>query len=415
MNNKFIYILIIVFGGLFVACEPNTDINEELDKTLKEQAERNAKFADKTIATEEYTLVEADYAHSSNENLSKHKSFSSSISAEKYMPEILNAILFSDTKAFEMKVTYAYFNPSSKEDFIKPDYILSESDYKTELGFSYTNFSKKEDGLKYTPILANHIYKYDSYSTSSVIEFNYTGKESSYSKWTFDGTKWTEVEETSIGGTVKMDISDAYTLTDEDYKKITTVGDVAKYKSIKAYERENALEKFLEEYDRGTTTEILIEYNLFKYDNKGYIAVEKGEDGEWTANTLFSFYWDFESAKWIQKANEYTGTQSALFAFKESVWKFVPPLKLVKTDKASTKTYALTNDDYELVGNGYRNNFDIREGKNEEDEAVRIAKITQILKTRVELVLGDVYEVSYAAWNHEDLNLKITLEVVADN
>lgn len=45
----------------------------------------------------------------------------------------------------------------------------------------------------------------------------------------------------------------------------------------------------------------------------------------------------------------------------------------------NTIKYTLTSADYELVGNGYYQNFDVRPGKAEESEAVRLEKINTIL------------------------------------
>ncbi|MEW7289759.1 hypothetical protein [Aquimarina sp. 2304DJ70-9] len=70
--------------------------------------------------------------------------------------------------------------------------------------------------------------------------------------------------------------------------------------------------------------------------------------------------------------------------------------------------YTLTDDDYDLVGNGRFNNFDIRPGRGEEDIAVRIDKISQILLNNFsETVSNQKYLVTYAAFNGSNVDLEI--------
>lgn len=75
----------------------------------------------------------------------------------------------------------------------------------------------------------------------------------------------------------------------------------------------------------------------------------------------------FLNGKW----NPYSSVSetSLGFGIEEGVW--VPD---------NTIKYVLTDADYELVGNGYYKNFDVRSGKDEAEESVRIEKIGTILK-----------------------------------
>jgi hypothetical protein len=62
--------------------------------------------------------------------------------------------------------------------------------------------------------------------------------------------------------------------------------------------------------------------------------------------------------------------------------------------------YTLTDADFDLVGNGNYNNFDIRAGKDEETIESRRIKIETILLNNVpDAVAGDLFNVTYAIYN----------------
>jgi hypothetical protein len=66
------------------------------------------------------------------------------------------------------------------------------------------------------------------------------------------------------------------------------------------------------------------------------------------------------------------------------------------TDPSKTIVYTLVNADYQLIGNGTFNNFDIRDGKPEADVQVRRAKIeTILLNNYPNAVSGDFFVISY--------------------
>jgi hypothetical protein len=66
------------------------------------------------------------------------------------------------------------------------------------------------------------------------------------------------------------------------------------------------------------------------------------------------------------------------------------------TDAAKTTNYTLVNADYELIGNGTFNNFDIRDGKPEADVQVRREKIeTILLNNYPDAVSGDFFVITY--------------------
>ena len=106
----------------------------------------------------------------------------------------------------------------------------------------------------------------------------------------------------------------------------------------------------------------------------------------------------------------------ATVAFKDRVWEFVPPIKFIETEKDATQTHTLTADDYKLVGNDKYGNFDVREGKDEEERSVILDKLSKIIKSNFDVTLGEVYEVTYKFYDGtatQDGTMK--LEAVADN
>jgi hypothetical protein len=77
--------------------------------------------------------------------------------------------------------------------------------------------------------------------------------------------------------------------------------------------------------------------------------------------------------------------------------------------------YTLTDDDYDLVGNGRYDNFDIRSGKDDETEEARRAKIQTILLANFpNSAVGTKYEVTYAVYDGSS-GTRITTVVLTEN
>jgi hypothetical protein len=105
---------------------------------------------------------------------------------------------------------------------------------------------------------------------------------------------------------------------------------------------------------------------------------------------------------------------SSIFKFTEDGWLFVPPIKMVEVAKTPTIFYTLTDDDYEMVGEGYYDNFDLRPGKPHYERDAMIASITKILKARFNIAVGDIFEVTYDYYDGANGTTTIILEAVAD-
>ncbi len=88
-------------------------------------------------------------------------------------------------------------------------------------------------------------------------------------------------------------------------------------------------------------------------------------------------------------------------------------------------TYTLLTADYDLVGNGKFDNFDIRDGKYESDPLVILKKLNDILESHFTYENSDVIEVTFATYNGtadtdtwdlyvEDLKFRTTEYVLID-
>jgi hypothetical protein len=80
-----------------------------------------------------------------------------------------------------------------------------------------------------------------------------------------------------------------------------------------------------------------------------------------------------------------------------------------------TTNYTLTDADFELVGNGNYNNFDVRAGRDEETVEARRVKIETILLNNFPATAaGDLYNVTYAIYDGSAGTLNMLLEFDGD-
>lgn len=131
---------IILLGALINACTPMEDINDHIDEMQDKENAKAAYLKDLEVAPEAYTLTNADYELSSNEDVANFKNFSASALPKDYLPEILNQ-KFSGEDAQSIMVTYNYYSrPDVDEDNA---YEIDESEY-IEMGQNYPNFSDED-------------------------------------------------------------------------------------------------------------------------------------------------------------------------------------------------------------------------------------------------------------------------------
>lgn len=403
------------------SCDPNEDIYNELAEIQKEENSMYLKHADHMIAPEAYTLTETDYALSSNEDVSEYKNFSDNAKPADYLAEILNQLFFAEVGT-EMAVTFNYYYSSKYEHYTENQiedmaYEMQDIDYDL-LGAGedqpgeYNNFSGTSDASKYLPyFFKNHFYMAEV-GDIQYVRYAIYGTHSDYhAEFEFNGTTWTNTYATSGYDDVRELDDDDYDAMGEGYNE---PGDYDNFSS-RVKINDFLPDWLLTEYPNATTGDkVQIQYTYYGFNNDYYAGYQLQADGNWTKIIGVSYDWeagDYE-AKTYSKTTP--ATLTAQYTDNDN-WRIVPPIKFIETTKAHTVEYELTEEDYELVGNGKYYNFDIRPDAAEEDLAVRIEKISKILKTRFpELKVGDVYKVTYKIYDGSSGELDIVLEAVED-
>ena len=409
MMKRILYIASIL-AVTFTACDPMEDTYDELDI-----ASDKAFFANKTELATDYTLVAADYALSSNDDVKKYKNFSNSVNASKFIPEILDAKLIYGETGIEFNISYDYYQGSLsylidlvtfKDNLAKvaTKYTLIKADYdgmgtdKDEPG-KYDNFSGSTSPADFLPAFL--AAKYPSAATGLWVELTYKyfdgGVKDVKDVWAFDGTKWASASPTVPAGV------DLYELTEEDYDSMGDPGSNDNFSS--SVKPDDYLPKFLTKKDpytyakEGDKVATLYRFYKGKIDGKHTTVWESKQ-------------YTFDGAQW--NAYQSKVVSSSKYTFKKRNWIFVPPLKMIVTDKAATKTYTLTAKNYDLVGDGAFNNFYLKGFTPEKINETIIPKITRMLKSTFTLEIGDVYEVTYDFYDGTNGTKQIKLEVVAD-
>lgn len=196
-----------------------------------------------------------------------------------------------------------------------------------------------------------------------------------------------------LGGGSNVIVGDVVrTLNDDDYDALDlSFGNFSSEDQVKSL----LPEFLLDEYPVfGATSTAVITYKLYspiKYE--AYTVT----DADYTAIGLTSLndsgdYNDFFSYKFPSEAK---GTVVDL------TYKAEPTII----------DYTLTNDDFDLVGNGRFDNFDIRTGRDEETVEVRRAKIQTILLNNFpDAVDGTIYNVTYAIYDGSAGTLEMTIK-----
>ena len=293
-----------------------------------------------------YTLTDADYTAL---DLS-FGNFSTLDDAKSALPDFLAGKYPAWGKESLAEVTFKLYSPKSTESSFVA-YTVSSADYAAG-GFTYGNFSSSSDitsflDTKY-PDAANRLlvsltYKYDSGSVSTL--------NNGFLR---------------VNGAWEMasGISDAeYTAMGEGFANFSS------------------------------TTEALTKIPVFLSDKFKYDGKEAGD--------IVSIMYKYYSGSVISKV--------ANFVFNGTTWSVYSNVinETIKFGHDGTNwvpdntiKYTLTPADYTLVDNGFYNNFDVRSGKAEELESVRLDKINTILLNNFPSdEEGQKYIVSYNIYN----------------
>jgi hypothetical protein len=308
-----------------------------------------------------FTLTDADY-----DALDQgFGSFSSSDDAKEKIPGFLSSKYPVWGKESLAEVTFKLYAPKRDEKSLTI-YEVSAADYATA-GHSYGNFSSPTDiseflDTKY-PSAANRLlvsltYKYYDGAQTLTLDDGFINNAGTWEK----STGITEDEYSAMGEGRAQ-----FSSEDEALAKIPVFA-----KNRFQYESKEA----------GDVEGIM--YKLYVTDTQ-----DVDGDGRVDDRTVYSFvtFVVYDGANWSAYNNIINETIK--FGHDGTIW--VPD---------NTIKYTLTGADYELVGNGNYGNFDVRDGKNEQPEEVRLEKISTILLNNFPNDLDDQkYIVSYNIYN----------------
>jgi hypothetical protein len=333
----------------FISCNPMEDIYKEVD-------------AQKTVISGEakVTLSDADY-----DDLGLNfGNFSSLDDAKTMLPGFLNSKYPAWGKESLAEVTFKLYNKKNDEKSLTV-YEVTSTDY-TDNGHTYGNFDSLTDIQEFLDA------KFPAAPNRNLVSLTY--------KY-YDGTtKTLENGFIKVNGTWEMSIG----ITDDEY---TAMGEGRAQFSFE----DEAIQKipvFLGEkfkYETKTAGDIQgVMYKLYVTDTQ-----DVDGDGSTTDRTVYSFvaFFIYDGATW----SKYDNIINETIKFGHDGANWVPD---------NTIKYTLTSADYDLVGNGNYGNFDVRSGKDEETEAVRINKISTILLNNFPSdAAGQKYLVSYNIYN----------------
>ncbi|WP_456423199.1 hypothetical protein [Lutibacter sp.] len=330
--KKFIYLL-PVLALFFTACDPMEDINAVLDA----QEEVISGEATLTLSDDDYDALNLNYGN-----------FSSIEDAKTMIPSLLSDKFPVWGEGSLATVTFKWYNPmSTPSGYV---YALSDAEHNAITGKTYGNFDK-----------SYHIFNYldATFPSPSEGEFHslryrfYAGGETTLTDgFLYENGQWTRF----VGFT-----PDEYKAMGESYPNFSShdeaaikiplaLPDIYKFSPKKAGDIVQAM---YELYKGGGITKSYVNNYIFdgnswsKYNNVAVETIKFGHDG--------------------------------------TTW--VPD---------NTIKYTLTSADYALVGNDRYNNFDVREGRDEETVEARLAKINTILLNNFPgMAEGQKFAVSY--------------------
>ncbi len=352
--KKIIY-LIAVIGVFFTACKPMEDVYADID------AQENVIVGEKnfTLDSDDYKAITEITGDDDYEN---YENFSTVDDAKTQI-----ALLLADKypvwgKGSLAEVTFNLYKSNSIQN--EGDYEVTPQDY-TDLGFNFGNFGNSNDLITFLT------WKYSSATRGDLVELEYRYyvgggvTEDRINNFLFLD-EWSKLNEFSNAD---------YTAMGQNYPNFSD-HDVAKYR----------IGIFLG-----------INYPYAVAGDQMLTLYKKYEGGGVTSKNVAPYTFDGTNWNYIGNVIE----ESIKFGHNGSVW-----------EPDNTINYTLTNADYALVGNGNYNNFDVRAGKDEEMESVRLDKINTILLNNFPSnAEGQKYSVSYAVWNNanEVWNLKVIL------
>jgi len=347
---KKILVLLTIFSMVFTSCEPLEMINAESD-AMPNPIVGDVIF---TMSDDDYEVVDRSYGN-----------FDSEAQAKEMIPTLLNSKYPVWGNKSSATVTFKLYNKVNT--YSKNIYALSDAEHNAITGKNYGNFDKSYHVTNYLEATYPDASEGDFHSLRYRF---YAGGESTLTDgFVFENSEWTKI----TGFT-----PDNYSDMGESYPNFSS-HDEAEIKIPVA----------------------LLDVYKFAGKEAGYIVTAmyelykgSGVTKSYTANYIF------DGISW----SKYTNTINETIKFGHDGATWVPD---------NTIKYTLTGADYTLVGNGRYGNFDVRTGKDEAEESVRLEKINTILLNNFPSdAEGQKYIVTYNVYN--GANAVMSLKVIKE-
>lgn len=370
--KKLVY-LFMALGFIFTACDPMEDIYDDLDASPTKMND--------IVGNLEYTFTEDDYTKDLDDGGYfgfSYPNFSSVDQAKELIPNYLSGeypvwgVTYDENgdilDVSTARMTFDIYAPKKDERSLEV-YTVTTDDYDAQGGnvAKYNNFSSSNDIYTFLD------WKYPSPANRLLVSLTY--------KYYSGGVKTLNNGFLYLDGNwefIQGFTNDEYEMMGESYPNFSSDD-----------EAEAKIPVFLLE--------------KFKYDNKQAGDIEAIMYKVYVGGGVtesYVIYFIFDGSQW----SKYTNIVQETVQFGHDGTTWVPD---------NTIKYTLTQADYELVGNGYYGNFDVRSGKDEESVEARLAKINTILLNNFpDKEEGQKFIVSYNVWTGapEIWQMKVILE-----
>ena len=347
---KRIFYLILILGVALTSCDPMDDIHAEIDAQQKVITGE----IDYTLSDDDYDDLDLNFGN-----------FNSIDDAKSMIPGLLidKYPVWGDGSL--ATVTFKWYN--KKETYSKNIYELSSAEHNEVTGNTYGNFDR-------------------DYHATNFLEAKYPDAE--------DGDFHSLRYKFYNGG--ETELTDGFYFMDGEWNKIAGFTR-AQYNAMG-----EGFPNFSSHDEAEAKTPIAL-LDVFKYNPKSAGDIVStmyelykggGVTKSYTANYVF------DGSAWSKYNN--VANETIKFGHDGTTW--VPD---------NTIKYTLTAADYELVGNGRYGNFDVRAGKAEETEEVRLEKINTILLNNFpNMAEGQKYVVIYNVYSgaNEIWEMKVILQ-----
>lgn len=347
---KKIFYSFVLLSLAFTSCNPMEDIYEELD-AIETIISGEAEI---TLTDEDYEGLELDFGN-----------FSSEEDAKTMLPDFLSKKYPTWGKESLVSVTFKLYSPKRDERSLTV-YEVTDADY-TAGGHRFGNFDSFQDITEFLDT------KYPNAEDRLLVSLTY--------KYYDGGTTYTLNNGfINNAGTWEMSIG----ITDDEY---AAMGEGRAQFSFEdeAYDKIPVFLKDRMKYEGKVAEDIQgVMFKLYVTDTQDIDG-----DGQTDDRALYSYvaFFIYDGTNWTK----YNNVIDQTIKFGHDGDKWVPD---------NTIKYTLTAADYALVGNDRYGNFDVRAGRDEETEEVRLDKINTILLNNFPNdAEGQKYIVSYNIYN----------------